>query len=58
MGFPDLLMPDQEESYIPSEDVLEFLNLYAEKFELHKHIKFEHYVIRIKPKGDSQWEVC
>lgn len=58
MGFPDLLIPDDEESYIPSENVLKFLNFYATKFQLQKFIKFEHYVIRVKPKGESQWEVC
>lgn len=57
MGFPDVPVPDQEESYIPSEDVVAFLNSYAVKFQINDHIKFEHYVIRIKPKGDSAWEV-
>lgn len=57
MGFPDIPMPDQEESYIPSEDVVAFLNSYAAKFHINDHIKFEHNVIRIKPKGDWAWEV-
>lgn len=59
MGFPDFSIPEKinERSYIPSEDMLKFLNLYAETFEVNKHIKYEHHVIRIRPIKESQWEV-
>lgn len=59
MGFPDFDIPEKinEKSYIPSNDMLKFLNLYAETFEVNKHIKYEHYVIRIRPIEESKWEI-
>lgn len=38
--------------------MLSFLELYAQKFNVYEHIKFEQYVIRVRPYGDEdQWEV-
>lgn len=57
MGFPDFAIPKQDKSYISAESMLEFLDLYAEEFHVKEQIKFQHYVIRVRPKGESQWEV-
>lgn len=57
MGFPDFPIPKQEKSYISAEDMLAFLNLYSVQFNVKENIKFQHYVIRVRPKGESQWEV-
>lgn len=57
MGYPDFPIPGQNKSYIPAEDMLAFLDLYATKFQVKECIKFQHYVIRVRPKGESQWEV-
>ena len=57
MGFPDFAIPKQEKSYIPAEDMLSFLELYSIEFNVKENIKFQHYVIRVRSKGDSQWEV-
>lgn len=57
MGFPDFPIPEQEKSYISAEDMLKFLDLYADEFRVKQHIKFQHYVIRVRPKGETQWEV-
>lgn len=57
MGYPDFPIPDSEKSYISAEDMLSFLNLYADTFSVKNYIKFQHYVIRITVKGTSQWEV-
>lgn len=57
MGFPDFPIPKQEKSYISAEDMLAFLDLYSEEFHVKEQIKFQHYVIRVRPKGDRQWEV-
>ncbi len=57
MGYPDFPIPMQEKSYISAEDMLAFLELYAEEFQLKKHMKFQHYVVRVRPKGETQWEV-
>lgn len=57
MGFPDFPIPDQEKSYISADDVLDFIKLYTNAFRIDENIKFEHYVIRVRPIGASQWEV-
>lgn len=57
MGYPDFPIPDQNKSYIPQKDMLTFLELYAQKFNVYQHIKFQHYVVRVRPKDESQWEI-
>lgn len=57
MGFPDFSIPSQEKSYISSNDFLEFLNLYADNFNLHNLIKLEHHVLKVQPLLDNKWEV-
>lgn len=39
MGFPDFPIPEQDKSYLSQAEILDFLNLYAEKFNLKSHIK-------------------
>lgn len=56
MGFPDFPIPEQDKSYIPAEDVLRFLNAYADHFGIRKYIKFNHNVKRVHPKR-KRWEV-
>lgn len=57
MGAPDFPIPPQDKSYISAEDMLKFLNLYADNFQLRGKIKFEHQVIRVRPLVDNSWEV-
>lgn len=57
MGAPDFPIPPQNKSYISSQEMLKFLNLYADKFLLRNKIKFEHHVIRVRPLVDDSWEV-
>lgn len=56
MGFPDFPFPEQDKSYVPSEDVLQFIRDYAENFKVTEHIKFHHYVVRAR-FYDGKWEV-
>lgn len=44
-------------SYPGSEDVLMYLQSYADRFNLKKHIKFNHLVIRVHPIENGKWEV-
>lgn len=57
MNYPDFPIPEQEKSYIPQEDVLDYLKSYAAKFELLKYIRFEHYVVRVRPIRETTWEI-
>lgn len=38
-------------------EVLKYYNSYADRFDLRKHIKFGHLVIRIKPIENDKWEI-
>lgn len=57
MCYPDFPFPEHEESYIKAEDVLQYLQLYAKKFDLEKYVKFEHHILRVRPLLDDSWEV-
>ncbi|XP_065369570.1 senecionine N-oxygenase [Calliphora vicina] len=58
MGFPDFPYPEKYElSFVTSADVLDYLNLYADHFKLRNYIKFEHEVIRVKPRLNKEWEI-
>lgn len=58
MGYPDFnIKPSEEESYVSSQVIEEFLNDYCKEHKLLKHIKFLHYVIRISPTRNCQWQV-
>jgi len=57
MGYPDYLYPnDIKESFITSQQVLDFLRSYADHFNLRPHIKLQHEVIRVRPRLND-WEV-
>lgn len=62
MGYPDFMYSqDISNSYISSEEVLHFLNTYADHFDLRSSIKLQHEVIRIRPTNNAKdapnWEV-
>ncbi|XP_014244539.1 flavin-containing monooxygenase FMO GS-OX5-like [Cimex lectularius] len=56
MGYPDFPIPEQEQSYIPAKEILNFLQLYANRFDLMKLVKFNHYVQNVEPV-DNLWRV-
>lgn len=57
MGFPAVPFPETGKSYISAEEVLQYYQNYADAFDLRKHIKFEHHVLRVRPLIDETWEV-
>lgn len=57
MGYSDFSHRSGGASYISSTAVLSFLNDYADKFNLARHIKLSHLVIRVKPLLNNKWEV-
>lgn len=57
MSFPDFPFPSHARSFVPANDVNEYLNLYADNFKLRQFVKFEHQVIRVRPLLDETWEV-
>lgn len=57
MGFPNLPFPNQEDSYVTPEVVLNYYHWYAHKFDLFQYIHFEHNVLRVRPLTNKTWEV-
>ncbi|KAI5729420.1 hypothetical protein M8J76_002394 [Diaphorina citri] len=54
-GYHHKCNPDK--SYITANDVLEYLNDFADNFNLRKYIKFRHYVNYVKPIDNNKWKV-
>lgn len=53
-GFP--IATTHDESFLSSQEILNYLHAYAEMFQLLPHIKFEHHVLRVSPRSDDKWE--
>ncbi|XP_016952975.1 senecionine N-oxygenase [Drosophila biarmipes] len=56
MGFPDFEIAQNEASYVRSDEICDFLNQYADHFQLKKLIKFNTYVIRVVQRN-AKWQV-
>lgn len=58
MAFPDFPFPPGERSFITASEVHDYLNSYADTFELRRHIRFEHHVERVRPLARTgTWEL-
>jgi dimethylaniline monooxygenase (N-oxide forming) len=60
-SFSDFPMPKEFPNYLHNSDMIRYLELYAEKFDLFSHIKFEHTVIKVEKNNDYEnthkWKV-
>lgn len=57
MEFPDHPYPKGTISYPFQPIVLNYFQSYAGRFDIKKHIKFSHLVIRVQPIENNKWEV-
>lgn len=57
MRFTDYDVPINDKSFLSAHEVVEFLNSYADEFQLKKLIRFEQQVIRVLPLKGGRWEV-
>jgi len=58
MGFPDYDFTGPQHSYVSASEVVDFIKVYAEKFQVEKHFKFRHEIVRIRPRGTPEkWEI-
>lgn len=57
MAFEGFPFPPYEDSYITAERVLDYYRSYACEYDLMKHIRFLHHVIRVRPLVNDKWEV-
>ncbi|CRK95738.1 CLUMA_CG009195, isoform A [Clunio marinus] len=57
MCYPNEKFPENEQSFVTSEVVLDYYEHYADKYNLRDNIKFEHHVLSVRPIKDETWEV-
>lgn len=57
MEFPDFHHSNDSASFPSQPDILRFLHSYADHFDLNKHIKLNHLVVRVLPVEDGKWEI-
>lgn len=57
MEFPDFHHPDGTTTFLNQTDILRFLHSYADHFNLKKHIKLNHFVVRVLPVENGKWEI-
>lgn len=57
MAFSYFPFPNGMRSYISQPDVLEYYDSFANQFDLRKHIRFRHVVIRVTSVEDDKWEL-
>lgn len=57
MSYPDHPFREQKESFVPSDEVLSYYKIFADEYALQKYIKFEHYVVNVRPLMNDTWEV-
>lgn len=55
--FPDFPMPDGWPDYPHHAQVLEYLERYAEHFDLRRHVWFGTEVLRVEPAEGARWDV-
>lgn len=56
MCYPNEPFRNQKDSFVSSEEVLKYYQTFDAKYDLKKHVKFEHQVVRVRPLTNG-WEV-
>lgn len=57
MEYADFKYPNGTKGYPPQPEVLKYLHSYADNFDVKKHIKFNHLIIRVVPIKNDKWEI-
>lgn len=57
LGFPDHPVPEGLPDFLSHAQVLQWLEAYAERFDLARHIAFRTAVHRVAPRDDGTWSV-
>lgn len=58
MAFSDLRFPSQADDFPSRQEVLDYLQAYADRFSLQQHIAFNTTVCRLSPTDDGRWQVA
>lgn len=57
MEFSDFHHPSDSATFLNQTHILRFLHSYADNFDLNKHIKLNHHVVRVHPVENDKWEI-
>lgn len=57
MAYSDFSFPNETKSYPLYTEVLKYLESYADHFDLKRHMKFNHNVIRVVLIENEKWEI-
>lgn len=57
LGYPDHPIPDSYPDFLSHAEVLEWLESYAQRFDLKRHFRFSCRVEDIAPQADGTWRV-
>ncbi|MEZ5630578.1 MAG: NAD(P)-binding domain-containing protein [Burkholderiaceae bacterium] len=57
LGYPDHPIPDQYPDFLSHAEVLEWLESYAERFDVRRHFRFNCKVERVEPEEGGAWRV-
>ncbi|GAB0095738.1 Flavin-containing monooxygenase [Sergentomyia squamirostris] len=57
MGYPDFPITIGEKSFLTADEVQSFHHIYADYFDLKRHIKLLHSVILVQPYAETQWKI-
>jgi dimethylaniline monooxygenase (N-oxide forming) len=57
LGYPDHPIPDHYPDFLSHAQVLEWLDSYAERFDLRRRFRFRCAVQRVAPQPDGSWQV-
>ena len=56
-GFSDLAWPADTEVFPIRSDLVRYLQLYADSFDLLRHVRFATNVVAVRPDGDGRWRI-
>lgn len=57
LGYPDHPIPEHYPDFLSHAEVLEWLESYAQRFDLKRHFRFRCKVERVEPQRDGTWQV-
>jgi len=57
LGYPDFPIPSHYPDYLSHEQMLQYLESYADHFGVRPHVRFRSEVQRVEPLADGRWQV-
>lgn len=58
LGYADFPIPDRYPDFLSHYEVMEYLEAYAERFDIKRHVRFNTRVHSVEPFTDGSWRVA